>query len=265
MTARRNRSRVLLAVAALALADYAAFRVLTSESSEPASVASALERFRALPAAARELPPALAGRAPQPGVYSYASRGFEVSHVLGTRRHAYPSRTAMTVSVTRSGCLRSRWDVLATRWDAVLACPRPDGSRRLASQSEEHAFAGHTDRRTYTCTRGSTYLPAQLADGTRWASRCAIEGTTTADDVIVLGPRTITLDGRPTRTILLRTTTRLSGETTGVGTAFTWLLPRTRLIVRRTIANANTTDTIVGDVRYEERTALALSQLRPRR
>ena len=81
----------------------------------------------------------------------------------------------------------------------------------------------------------------------------------------MLGPRTVTLDGRLTRTVLLRTSTRVSGETTGVGTTFTWILPRSGLVVRRTIANANSTDTIVGAVRYEERATLALSSARPRR
>jgi len=57
----------------------------------------------------------------------------------------------------------------------------------------------------------------------------------------------------------------VSGETTGAGTTFTWVMPGTGLTVRRTIANASTTGTIVGDVRYEERATLALTQARPRR
>lgn len=263
------RRRLLIGLAAglvvLAAGGYALFRVLTRETSEPASIAAAVDRFEALPASAHRLPPALRGRAPEPGVYVYATRGFEVSHVLGTRRHAYPSHTAITVSATPTGCLRQRWDALATRWDATLACPQPRGGRRLVSQSEEHEFAGHVDRRTYRCTPASTSLPPQLSTGASWTSRCAIDGTTTADRVVVLGPRTVTLDGRLTRTVLLRTSTRVSGETTGVGTTFTWILPRSGLVVRRTIANANSTDTIVGAVRYEERATLALSSARPRR
>lgn len=260
---RRSWPLVPLGLLALALGGYVAFRVATRESSEPASVTAALARFRALPASARRLPPPLRGRAPEPGVYRYDTRGFEVSHVLGTRRHAYPQRTAITVSIAPHGCLSSRWDVLATRHDATLACPRPDGSWRLVDQSEEHEFAGHVDRRTYACTPGSTSRPARLATGARWTSRCAIDGTTTADACVVLGPRTLTLGGRRTRTVLVRTTTRVSGDTVGVGATFTWVLPDTGLPVRRTIANASSTDTIVGAVRYEERATLALSGPRP--
>jgi hypothetical protein len=264
--ARRSKPLLVAVVlAALALAGYVAFRIATRESSEPASVTAAIARFDALPTAARTLPPALRGRAPKPGVYIYATRGFEVSHVLGTRRHKYPSRTTITLTVTPRGCLRTRWDALATRHDATLACRRTDASWQLVSQSEEHEFAGHVDRRAYVCTPGSTAWPTHLAAGARWTSRCAIDGTTTADAVTVLGPRTLMLDGRPTRAVLLRTTTRVRGDTQGVGTTFTWVLPDTRLIVRRTIANASTTDTIVGDVRYEERATLALTQPRPRR
>jgi hypothetical protein len=57
----------------------------------------------------------------------------------------------------------------------------------------------------------------------------------------------------------------VSGDTVGSGTAFTWVLPRIALPVRRTIANASSTDTIVGDVRYEERATLALDSARPQR
>lgn len=252
-------------VLALALGGYVAFRALTRESSTPASVAAAIDRLRAQPPAARTLPPALRGLAPQPGVYVYATRGFEVSHALGTRRHTYPPRTTMTVSVTPTGCLRIRWDVLATRDDAVLACARADHGLRLVAQSESHEFAGHLDRRAYACAPTSTYLPASLTPGATWSSRCAIRGTTTSDTGRVLGPRTIALDGRPTRTILVRTTTRVGGDTVGAGTTFTWLLPNTRLIVRRTLANASATDTIIGSVPYEERATLALSSPRPRR
>ncbi|HEU4701223.1 MAG TPA: hypothetical protein VFS37_01985 [Conexibacter sp.] len=261
----RSRVVIALAVPAVALVGYGAVHLVTHESSEPASIAAALARFRALPASARTLPPRLRGRAPQPGVYVYATRGFEVSHVLGTRRHPYPRHTTITVSVTPRGCLRTRWDLLATRHDATLACPRLGAAARLIDQSEEHEFADHVDRRAYLCTRRSTAGPPRLLRGARWHSRCAIDGTTTVDDGVAIGPRTLTLDGARTRTVLLRTTTRVSGETTGVGTSFTWVLPDTRLVVRRTIANASTTSTIVGDVRYEERATLALTSARPRR
>lgn len=265
--ARRGPRRLAagLAVAALLLAGYAAFRVVTRESSTPASLAAALRRFHALGPAAATLPPSLRGRAPAPGVYRYATTGFEVSHVLGTRRHPYPRATDMTVSATPGGCVRVRWDVLATRWDALLACRRPDGGWRLVSQSEGHEFAGHVDRRTYSCTAGSAWLPARLATGARWASSCAIRGTKTTDSGVVLGPRTLTLGGRPARTLLLRTTTRVTGDTVGAGTTFTWVLPRSGLVVRRTFANASATATVVGSVRYEERATLALASSQPRR
>lgn len=263
----RARSKLLivsLGLAALALAGYLAVRIATHESSEPASLTAAIARFRALPPAARTLPSSLRGRAPQPGVYVYATRGFEVSHVLGMRLHPYPARTTITISVTPNECLRTRWDVLATRHDATLSCPSAAASRLIA-QSEEHEFAGHVDRRAYICTPSSTARPAGITPGARWHSRCAIEGTTTVDDGILVGPRSVTLDGKPIRTLLLRTSTRVSGDTTGVGTTLTWVLPNTRLIVRRTIANASTTATIVGGVRYEERATLVLTSAQPRR
>lgn len=262
----RHRTPLLagVAVAVLALAGYGGLRLLTHESSEPASVSAALARFRTLAPAGRTLPAQLRDRVPQPGVYVYATRGFEVSHVLGTRRHRYPQRTTVTVSVTPHGCVRTRWDALATRYDATLAC-LGGGAPRLVNQSEEHEFAGHVDRRAYRCTPSSAGGPATLAAGARWHSRCAIDGTTTVDDGVVLGTRALALDGARTRTVLLRTSTHVSGDTVGAGTTFSWVLPRTRLLVLRTIANASTTRTIVGDVRYEERATLTLTSGRPLR
>jgi hypothetical protein len=240
MTAGRKRLRkphpwllAGLGVAALAFAGYLAYRVLTRESSTPASVADAIARFRALPPS-----------------------------------HRYPARTTIAVSATPHGCVSTRWDVLATRWDGMLACPRADGGWRLLAQREEHEFVNHVDRRTYRCTPASTarlVRPARLTAGARWRSRCAIAGTTTSDTVTLLGPRTLTLDGRQVRTLLLRTRTRVSGETTGVGTTFSWVLPRSGLVVRRTLANASSTDTLVGAVRYEEVARLTLTSPRPRR
>jgi hypothetical protein len=75
----------------------------------------------------------------------------------------------------------------------------------------------------------------------------------------------LTLGGRRVRTLLLRTTTRVSGDTVGRGTTLTWILARSGLIVRRTLANASSTATVVGAVRYDEVASLALSSPRPRR
>lgn len=263
--ARRSWLLGSVGLIALALGGYAVVRTVTRETAEPASVRAAVARFRALPPAARTLPPALRERAPAPGVYVYATRGFEVSHVLGTRRHAYPRRTAITVAATPAGCLRTRWDALATRWDASLACPRAAGGLRLASLSEEHRFVGHVDRRTYRCTAASTARAADVRADARWSSRCAIDGTTTEDRTVVLGPRTVPLAGRPVRTLLLRTATRVSGETVGAGTTLSWVLPRSGLAVRRLVRNASTTETIVGPVAYVERYALTLVTPAPRR
>jgi hypothetical protein len=265
----RTRSRRiaagLLVLAALAgLGGYVAWRVATRESSTPLTVRQALARFRALPPAARELPAALRGRAPEPGIYVYRTRGQETTHAFGTRRHRYPSRT--TIAVSASGCgIRMRWDALETRWDALHACPRAGGGWRLLATSEEHEFFGHRDRRTYRCTPGSVERPVATAPGTRWADRCGIEGTATAEEDLVLGRRTLTVGGARVATLLIRTTSHVTGETRGTGTTLTWILPRTGLVVRRLVANASTTDTLAGDVAYAERYELALTSPRPLR
>jgi hypothetical protein len=267
MTAGRKPKPLVVGItlAALALAGWLAFRSVASEDAEPTSVSGAVDRLHALPPSARTLPPALRGRAPLPGVYRYATSGRETSHVLGTRRHEYPRRTTVSVTVTPHGCMRARWNVLATRSDATLACPRADGSWRLVTQSERHRFAGHLDERTYVCTPASTFLPAHLAAGTRWRSRCAGGGTASLETGAVRGLRTLVLRGRRFRTVLLRTRARLRGETVGIVTTLAWVAPRTRLVLLQTVEERSRTDTVVGDVRYEERATLALTAPRPLR
>lgn len=267
---RARRPRLLL-VAGLALAllglalGYGAWQVLRPESAEPATLRDALARFRAGP---QTFPPGLRGHAPAPGVYVYATRGFEEARVLGTRRHVYPSRT--TITVAPGGCgLRTRWDALATRWDALASCPRGDARAgagwRLASTSEAHRFLGQLDERTYRCTPASTHLPPRLRAGTTWTTLCAIPGTTNAAGWAVLGPRTLHVGGAPVRTVLLRERARTTGETTGTGLTLQWVLPRTGLLVREVVRNESTTGTVAGEVGYTERYTLALTSLTPRR
>ena len=65
------------------------------------------------------------------------------------------------------------------------------------------------------------------------------------------------------RTLLVCTTTRLSGDTVGVGTSLHLGPARDRPRRAPHVANASTTDTIVGGVRYEERATLALIERAP--
>lgn len=239
---------------------YAAWRVATQESSTTMSVGEAVGRFRK---GARELPPALRGRAPLPGAYVYATRGFEEIDAFGGRRHRYPPRT--TITVQPGGCgLRTRWDALATRWDATETCPRGAGWR-LASTSEQHEFAGSRDRRTDRCIAASVALPARRAPGTRWTSRCTFENTVTASAGVVVGRRSLRVGGERVETLLVRVLARVSGDSVGRELTFTWLLPRSGLVVRRVAARESVTGTFLGDVRYIERVTLMLTSLTPRR
>jgi hypothetical protein len=53
---------------------------------------------------------------PEPGVYVYASRGFDSVDALTGARHDYPAQT--TVTVTTEGCgVRVRWNTVRERWD----------------------------------------------------------------------------------------------------------------------------------------------------
>lgn len=240
------------------------WKVALHEPAKPVSVSDAILRFRGRGAErAAALPAAIREHAPQPGTYVYATRGGEQSALLGTRRHAYPART--TITVTAGGCgVVERWDVLETRSETYDVCPSA-GRWRFRQMGDVHAFFGHADHRTYRCTAGSAFLPASRSRGATWTNRCAIPGTARADRGRVVGRATVAVGGRPVPTTRLDVRTQISGDTRGVTMTRLWVLPVTGLIVRRTVQADNRTDTPIGAVHYRERYDMTLVSLDPRR
>jgi hypothetical protein len=235
--------------------------LVTRESSEPASPSSTVARFRAQireVGAVRDSP-----SVPAAGVYRYATVGGEQATALGTRKHAYPKETTVTVVPTTCGW-RERWDALTTRFEERTYCPGADGLA-ITSFTDGHAFFGRTDRRTYRCTAGSLAAPPPDARRATWTSSCLIPGTRIEERGRVVGTETLTVGTTRVPTIHLRSRSRNSGDTVGTGVTDRWLARPSGLLVRALVFNESATKTVAGDVPYRERYELSLISLRPLR
>ena len=228
------------------------------DPAEPVSVAEAVETFRAGDAAAGT--DALSGR-PAPGVYVYATDGFEEIDALLGARHDYPTETTITVSHGGCGVLL-RWDALDARSTTWELCPGEVWS--IAGYDELHRFLGQTERTSYRCESGSTWRPASEAAGTPVARRCTTGESTEAASGQVLGRESRTVGGQTVETVHVSLDLVLDGRTRGTGSLELWLEQSTGLIVRLALENDNRSESAIGDVGYRERATLDLLSLEPR-
>lgn len=201
-------------------------------------------------------------RGPVPGVYLYATAGFEEVDALLGSRHDYPAETTITVS--HGGCgVRLRWDPLDARSTTWNLCPA-DGAWTIEGYDEVHRFLGGTERTHYRCDTGSLWRPAADAAGTALGRRCTTGDTTETASGEVVGRERRTVGGESVETVHVSLELLLEGRTRGTGLLEAWLLPSTGLVVRLVLENDNRSASAIGDVRYRERATLDLLSLEPR-
>jgi hypothetical protein len=248
---------VLGVVAAVGIAAAVTWRVVLRDTAEPASIADALARYRAAASAAVTGIP--------PGVYVYATTGFESISALGGTRHDYPRRS--TITVTEAPCgMQLRWDVLRTRSTTWTVCTgRPSGEvvQQLGGWQEAHVFFGQDDRTDWDCSR-SPWLTTNVA-GARVAHSCDGGDATQAGTVEVLGEEEVAVAGAPVETVRLELTAREVGAARGPLVEERWLERETGLPVRIRYRVRTENDSLIGDVTFEERYDLRLVSLLPRR
>ena len=252
----RRRTAILAAagLAVPAVAGLTVWALLLRGNGEPVSVAEAVEGFRAEP-------PASGGAVSiEPGVYVYATEGFEEVDALFGSRHDYPSETAITV--TAGGCgLMLAWEPLAERSTTWELCPGVDGWT-IAGYRELHTFFGNETRTDYRCEPRSLWWPARAA-GFAWSRTCSTDGTSETARGTVLGAETAA--GLDEGAVHLSLATTLEGEARGTGALELWLLEPSGLPAAIELENDNVNDSAIGEVRYTERVRLTLTSRTPRR
>ena len=227
---------------------------LLRDVSTPASVSDALAAYR------RQ---GDGGSSPiPPGVYVYATDGFEQTDALRGVTHTYPR--ASTITVTGAPCgVRLRWNVLEGRSTTWTACTG-SGDWSQQSRDELHRFFGVTQRTTYTCT-GTPFRPAGERPGSTFTVSCSTGEAKERGSGRVVGEEMVEVGGTSVPAVHIRTTTTFTGATTGRSTYDFWLARASGLPVRITMVSRTANGSLIGDVHYQERASLRLASLEPRR
>lgn len=245
----------------VALAAAASWYAFIRDTAAPVSVSEAVVSFRTQTAGAETAAGVV--DQPAPGVYVYETKGFErVDAFLGSR-HDYPPETTMTVS--RGDCgLVLRWDALAARSTVWYLCPAAD--RWLLRESDEvHRFFGRTEHTDYRCEPGAVWWPVGAAPGASWTRRCTSDQSTKVSAGTIVGRETVRVAGEEVDAVHLHLDVTLRGNTRGTGTFDVWLAAATGLVLRLESTDDDHSQTVIGDVHYEERVTLSLTSLEPRR
>jgi hypothetical protein len=194
------------------------------------------------------------------GVYVYGTRGSEQTDALTGVTHRYPRRSAITVTSDPCG-VRLRWDVLEGRSTAWTYCVS-GRTWELARQDERHTFFGRTERTTYVCDDA----PVRPTSGPgTYELSCSTDGVREQGTIEVLAPERIRVAGESVTAERVRKRSRFTGDTSGTALHELWLDARSGIPVRLVMVSRTTSDSPIGDVRYEERVALRLLSLQPRK
>jgi hypothetical protein len=193
-----------------------------------------------------------------PGVYAYATTGFEEVDAFGGGRHDYPPETFLTLRP--EGCGTGiRWHPLEERFEEDVVCA--DGS--LDVINSYHEWFGVPDFSAWECSDGARTLPR--GDETAWSFTCEKPGESEQVwEYRVVGEETIEVGGEPVETLHVVGTETITGRTVGGSENHQWVLVGTLLPVRRTSVGENTTESAIGPVRYNEEFEITLVSLEPR-
>jgi hypothetical protein len=217
-------------------------------SARAASAAPAGPRGAAPAAAAPVARPASsapAGAAPRevvPGVYRYATEGFEEVDALGGARHDYPATS--TVTYSRSGC-----------------------GTEVRGTFQRREFFGQSQSQTYAGDFGVLVLPRAPRAGQTWTATCTSEDSTARFAVRVVALEDLEVCGTAVPAVRVRLDAELSGSTRGMSDRELWLARADGLLLQATgttDTDADTdADTAGGKLRYRESYRLACSRSRP--
>ena len=200
--------------------------------------------------------------APEPGVYSYATTGFESTDVLSGARHDYPS--VSTITYAGSGCgTEDLWQPLTSRFSANLLC-RTAAGLELRSTQQHREFFSRVQAQSFTCPAGFVELPSRPVVGQRSSATCAGTTGSLALSARVLATEVLAVGTSSLPVTHLELTGRLTGQTTGTISRDLWLDSATGLVVRVTGKADTRSDTLAGPARYTERYALSLTSVTPR-
>ncbi len=241
----------------LALAGLGAWLALFRDTAEPVSVEDAVTSFRTETDATRGPSPI------RPGVYVYATSGYEKTDALTGVTHRYPLRSTITVAASECG-MSLTWRVLKGRSTAWTFCVTDEGWE-LRSQDERHTFFGNTESTTYLC-QDTPIRPLRPPVGYRWRVSCATDGASESGVARLVERRRWSLQDGPTVSeTLVRKSTRFTGEIRGTARYDFWFDDEAGVPTNVRMLSRTANDSPVGEVHYDEDVRLTLTSLHPRR
>jgi hypothetical protein len=242
----------------LAIAGVGVWLALLRDTTQPVTVGEAVTSFRTdtetTPAASTPIPP---------GVYVYATRGYEKTDALTGVTHRYPRRSTITVTAADCG-LSLTWRVLRGRSTEWRFCVTGEGWE-LQTQDERHTFFGRTETTTYTC-RNTPIRPLGRPVGYRWRVSCSTDGARETGRARIVQRVRWSLEAGPSVTeVLVRKSTMFAGRIRGTARYDFGFDGRSGLPLDIRMVSRTANDSPVGDVHYEEDVTLVLTSLKPRR
>jgi hypothetical protein len=210
------------------------------------------------PSARPSLPPARGVRTP-PGVYVYATTGYETADAgVPQARHDYPRETATTVREVGCG-VSVRWDATEDRWDDVTICHAAENVTKVAAYVSYHRFFGQSETRSFTCS-GDSYLRPPSGVG-HWQFDCTAPGALARTVGTVIGVETV----NGARALHVHYETALTGTNRGENPQDFWLAVDGPYVLRQRSRVDAEVDTPWGTITYHEQYDLVLKSRTPRR
>jgi hypothetical protein len=244
---------------------------LARDTSSPYRVGQALEQFRLL----QRRDDVAAGQAPKglpiTGVYMYSTRGSESASAPGLLASGaqYPVTTTMTIF--GKGCGQDwRWQPLTDRYEDLVVCRSSNGSLVLQSRFDAVEFYRDADRRNFSCTAGSVFLPAHPRSGQVFGGTCRNGGNANSGGLRiayrgqVVGDDALDIGGVRVLTVHLVVHEQMSGDTLGTGTESLWLDTGTGLVVKEARTETTSSQSAVGWVPSTESFSIELLSLLPK-
>lgn len=275
----RRRALIGVAVVLVVLAPVLLLRWWPNDSSASIDDETALERYRdrasttladdAVAADDTDPPTTTAAPAdafgvslPTPGVWRYATSGFETTDVLGGARHDYPAETFITV--VRGDCgIQVRWDLLVERYEEWTLCVRPEGVVLMPTSATYHEFFTTGRREELSCDREVLLVPVDRQPRPLAQLECVLDGRAWLPAWEVVEFDTRTVDGVEVEVVHVRMTV-VNESVHYEYTTVDWWLDATGLPVAMSATKESNTDSgVIGDVVYTETFDAALTSLTP--
>ena len=226
----------------------------------PRATATTAPLATARPTPGPTLPPRRQANRTPPGVYVYATTGYETADAGVPRaRHDYPRETTVTVRDVPCGS-SVRWDATEDRWDDVTVCAH-DGYSTVTSYVSYHRFFGQSQTHDYRCTGDSYLRPPTTRAGYRWTFDCTTSDAKARTVAHVVGIETV----NGVRALHVHYDSTLTGSNRGTNPQDFWIALDGPYVLRQASRVDAEVDTPFGTITYHEEYDLVLKSRTPRR